>query len=705
MSINGTVRDERSGEGIGDVAVSNGESLVRTNPDGSYCLPFHPGDHTFVWVNLPDGFASVGPFYRSQLERDDPADFLLAPLSDQSSGSRRMVQLADFHLFKDSLGPENLREDLAQVLKAAPDFAVITGDLTDMGSEHELRSCQEVLHDAELEMFPMFGGHDGKEELIRKEKGTTCTRNYEQIFGPTYYSFNRAGRHFVLFPDEDRYFAGPDQERKARWLRADLSSQPADRPSILFIHATPPGSFVEEMGSLGVVMLLFGHRHSNKWYEWAGVQVGCCPPLSFGGTDYSARGYRIVDFASTAFTTRLVALKNRLPNQKSVDSSCRDNAKGDAANLVRSSKQIRLAGQPLHRRWEHQLPGNLHLSEPVRWRDAFLVSIDDQYGSGDPGLRCIDGASGATRWQVPTEAGIQSTPAVGEDGSCAVITPAGRLYGIDASTGQLRWDVRLPGYPERWIYNSPLVDTDSGHARPSVVFAGSNAGCGAFDGETGETRWYCSFVGDTPRVIDKPSRADAVINGDHLILLMPKRGLVALDRNDGQLVWEVALGVQHYWATPMVSGTHLITGGDPGKLAVVAADSGKLEGQWDLPDGAYPTAFAADAQCVFVALPNGEVCAYQLCDGKLLWTFGSEQALVDMVPARRGGASVLASPLLWRDWLLVPGGDGVLHILEPETGKAVERIRFKAPLTATPCSLKDGFCVGSLDGRLSFLTP
>ena len=702
MNINGTVRDRRSGAGIGDVSVSNGESVARTNPDGSYRLPFHPGEHVFIWVSLPDGFECAGPFYRSPGAAEGSVDFFLAPRAEPSAPGWRMAQLTDFHLFKDSLGPEHLRADISQVLSAdAPDFAVISGDLTDMGSAQELRSCGKVLQESGLEMFPMFGGHDGKEELIRNEKGTTCTRNYEQVFGPAYYSFNRAGRHFVLYPDEDRYFAGPDRERKARWLRADLAGQPSDRASILFIHATPPRSFVEEMGRLGVVMLLFGHRHSNKWYEWAGVEIGCCPSLSFGGTDYSARGYRMVDFTSTAFTTRLVALKSQV--LESVGPSGRNNGEKDAANAVTSSDRIPLPGGQLRRRWQHRLPGYLHLSEPVQWLDAFLVSIDDQYGSGDPGLRCIDGSTGATRWQLTTETGIQRAPAVAESGFCAVIAPAGRLYGIDTDTGQLRWDVCLPGYPERWIYSSPRVAADRS-GTSTTVFAGSNAGFGAFDGETGDTRWYHSFVGDTPRVIDKPSRTNAVIYGDQLILLIPKRGLVALDRNAGRLVWELPLGVHHYWATPIVTETLLITGGDPGKLAVVAPESGRLERQWELPDGAYPTALAADAQRSYVALSNGKVCSYGLSDGRLLWTFASAEALVDMVPARRGGASALAAPRRWRDWLLVAGGDGLLHILDPATGEPVQRIRFDAPLTATPCTLQDGFCVGSLDGRLSFLT-
>ena len=75
------------------------------------------------------------------------------------------------------------------------------------------------------------------------------------------------------------------------------------------------------------------------------------------------------------------------------------------------------------------------------------------------------------------------------------------------------------------------------------------------------------------------------------------------------------------------------------------------------------------------------------------------------VPTRRGGSSVLAPPFPWMDWLLVPGADGILHILDPATGSVAQQIDFGAPLTATPCAVEDGLCIPTLDGRITYLTP
>ena len=712
MNIRGVVRDNRNHEGIGGVAVSNGESVVRTEANGSYRIPFRPGTHRFIWLTVPDNHRTKGPFYRSKPGIDDRVDFLLVNTERTPSGRMRMVQLADIHLGKRIVGAQELRADLERVAVDTPDIAVISGDLTEMGFQEELQVCHEALEGSGLEYFPMFGGHDGRQERNECQSGTTCTLTYEQIFGPAYYSFDRGGRHFVLFPNEDRYFSESDVERKLSWLRADLRCQPADRKSVLFVHATPQQGFIEEVGAMGVEMLLFGHRHANKWYQAYGVQVGCCPPLCFGGTDYSPRGYRVVDFDREEVETHLVAIlshRERLKDDaptigtegvESVAAASASVSSGGRTNYWRAG--IDLAATWLEPRWEHQLLGDLPRGAMVRYEDSLLVGIDGHYG-GESGLRCIDLTSGATRWHVYTDDNIQASPEVDAAGTCTVITPAGRLYCIDAMDGAIRWTADLPGFPERWIYCSPVTG-HQGKSGADVIYAGSNAGWGAFDGGTGANLWYHSFVGNAPRIIDKPSRARAMISGDLLIALIPKRGLVALDRKVGDMVWERPLAVQHYWATPVVTEDLIITGGDPGMLTLIQAGTGELVNEWPL-DGDYPVGLEVVEGSCYVGFSDGRIAALHLADGQLRWIYETGKALVDVVPTGRGGPAGLSSPLSWRGSLLVPGCDGFLHVIDRDTGSIEQLIDFGVPLCATPCVAEDSLCIATLTGRIVCFAP
>ncbi len=64
LQIGGTVRHQASGEGLGNVLISNGEHVVSTEGDGSYVLQAELGTHAFVWVSTPDGFRAADRFYR-----------------------------------------------------------------------------------------------------------------------------------------------------------------------------------------------------------------------------------------------------------------------------------------------------------------------------------------------------------------------------------------------------------------------------------------------------------------------------------------------------------------------------------------------------------------------------------------------------------------------------------------------------------------
>ena len=120
-----------------------------------------------------------------------------------------------------------LADDLRRVTAvAAPDLVIATGDLTNVGTLAQLRSYRAATESVPRPVFSVFGGHDGNEERIEVEAGCTYTRRYETVLGPAYYSFDWGGRHFIVYATEDGFFSAADQQRKERWLWADLAAQP-----------------------------------------------------------------------------------------------------------------------------------------------------------------------------------------------------------------------------------------------------------------------------------------------------------------------------------------------------------------------------------------------------------------------------------------------------------------------------------------------
>ena len=79
-----------------------------------------------------------------------------------------------------------------------------------------------------------------------------------------------------------------------------------------------------------------------------------------------------------------------------------------------------------------------------------------------------------------------------------------------------------------------------------TVYAGGKSGYGAYDLTTAEQRWYTSLEGGD----GWPCYASPQVCGDLLILLVQRRGLMALDRHNGKVVWERTMGVENPYARP-----------------------------------------------------------------------------------------------------------------------------------------------------------
>jgi 3',5'-cyclic-AMP phosphodiesterase len=127
---------------------------------------------------------------------------------------------------------------------------------------------------------------------------------FQQKFGPTYYSFDHKGHHFVIldsigFTAQRRYCAEIDSHQLA-WLARDLAAQPAGTPMIIVTHIPLTHSFaraeldfasphnedgpgfingpetmrlLEKYNVLGVLQ---GHVHINKEVTFNGIRYLTC---------------------------------------------------------------------------------------------------------------------------------------------------------------------------------------------------------------------------------------------------------------------------------------------------------------------------------------------------------------------------------------------------------------------------------------------
>ena len=700
VRVTGTVLDER-GYGVPWVSISNGEAVVRANGRGRYEIEAEPGSHSFITLSVPDTHRATGPFFRRVPTADTEIDFELRSAPNRQYEQFTLAQITDTHVRTEPyyrpqgawLGPETgprLTSDLRQLeQESTPDLVLATGDLTDIGTMAELELFRDSIAPIQTPIRPVYGGHDGHVELEAQGgnrdvyeyvEGVSCIQNYQQVLGPVYYSFDWGGRHFVAFSKEDSYFTQADIARKDRWLVEDLSAQPERRETVLFMHTPPAVEFLNLLGQYNVKLVLFGHTHCSKAFHYNGMAVGGPTPLCFGGYDGNSRGYRLVKFTEHGFEFDLVQQTTKARR-----------------NVNPTRVFLGGQGEVLDLLWSHALPGPTHRAAPVRHGEKLLYSVTDDNLRGNAGVYAVDSKSGRRDWHVPTDTSAKNTVAVGDDGIAVATSVAGRVHGFDANSGQLAWSRDLPRYPGRWIYTAPVM-------AEGTVYTGGKAGYGAYDVVNGEERWYTTLttpVGSGDPVGDGwGSFPSPLVIGGLLITHLSGRGLVALNRANGEIVWETPLGITHYFSSPVVADGLIISGVEFGKLAALEPETGEVVWQGDVLDAQYPTQILVEGERMYVTTNQGRIRCLGLTPREAFWSVQAGDDLLDMNPFRRGVRSMWAAPVRYRDLLAVGGIDGRLYMVSPETGAVVSRTEFPAPISAAPGVVDGRLVVATWDGRL-----
>ena len=188
------------------------------------------------------------------------------------------VQLSDSHWgFQGPPNPDakgTLRKAIAAVnsLEERPDFIVFTGDLTHTTDDPkerrrrltEFRDIVSALQVRDIHFMP--GEHDAS-----LDNGEA----FKEFFGPTRYTFDHKGVHFIALDNvsDPRAQLGDEQ---LQWLAADLKRQPKDANIVVLTHrplfdlypqwdwATRDGAkAIDLLMPMDNVTVFYGHIHQE----------------------------------------------------------------------------------------------------------------------------------------------------------------------------------------------------------------------------------------------------------------------------------------------------------------------------------------------------------------------------------------------------------------------------------------------------------
>ena len=249
------------GQGVPDVLVSDGISIVKTDANGRYELNSEK-KWKYVFITNPSGYdypadgilpVNYKPL-AGDVEAPEQVDFELVPAAGDDY---TLFVLGDMHLARRT-------GDLAQFEKVAGDlnrkianaqgkaYCLTLGDMTwDMYWIANNYSFSDYLQTMNgyftgVPFFHTMGNHDNEMEVAGDY--LKCLK-YTEYLAPNYYSFNIGKIHYIVLDDMDftGVEAGQDNRSKyaknitaeqLEWLRQDLSY--VDKSTPIFVTAHEP---------------------------------------------------------------------------------------------------------------------------------------------------------------------------------------------------------------------------------------------------------------------------------------------------------------------------------------------------------------------------------------------------------------------------------------------------------------------------------
>lgn len=582
------------------------------------------------------------------------------------NGTFRFALVTDTHI-----GGVGADEDLRRTVNDinADDsisFVIISGDVTEFGSDSELLLAKEILNGLHKPWYIIPGNHDTK----WSESGAN---SFRKVFGDEAFAFHHDGWLFLGTNSGPNMRMGPGQIPRENivWLDSVLGV-PANRElKIVSVNHYPLDNglnnwyeLTDRLKLLDTRLALCGHGHSNRLLDFEGI------PALMGRSNLRAGkengGYNILTVRGDTLLTAAVRHPGvaTMPAWTTVR-LVRHDFDADTTVWPRPDYSMNMKYPTVREAWRLQEKSDIGAGTIPAGK---LVITTNTAGE----IKALDLKRGKVRWSFSTGAKIYSTPAT--NGKIVVTASAdGLVNALDLRSGRLLWSfdagqpiVASPVISEGrafiagssgkcnalslsdgkvlWTNNmiDGFVETIPLIYRGMLIFGTWNNHLYALDTETGAMKWDWNN-GYTNRMLS-PAACVPVASGDRVFVVAPDRKMACLDVMTGELIWHSDLGGIAVRESMGISadGTIIYAKTMNGLLIGVdaLAPDGRVIFKSDFNIGydIAPGVITEKEGVIFIPSDKGIIHAASAKDGSLLWSHRISSCLINSVVPLNDGS-------------------------------------------------------------------
>ncbi|MBS1564993.1 MAG: PQQ-binding-like beta-propeller repeat protein [Bacteroidetes bacterium] len=588
----------------------------------------------------------------------------------------RFAFISDTHIGSpDGNAEKDLRRTVADINASGQlDFAVITGDITELGTDAQLKLAKQLLDSLQIPWYIIPGNHDAG----WSESGGV---SFAKTFGYDKFCFDHNGIRFIACASGPyvRMSDGHIPRDAINWMDILLNRTPAEQPLIFLNHYPIDNSLdnwyeaIDRLKKKNTIAILCGHGHTNKRFSFEDI------PGVMGRSNLRAKnpigGYNLVEVRSDSilFSERRPGVET-LPVWTGVKIEKHDYKPG---HFTRPVYDINTTYPKAVAKWIFSSDANIISTPAVADK---LVIVGNQLGRVD----ALSMKDGKKQWSFQTGGSIFSSPAVSGD-MVVLGSGDGNVYCLRASSGKLRWKLATGAA----VLGSPLIEGNT------VYIGGSDHHFRAIDLATGQEQW--NFDGLTGPVVSTPLSYD-----NKIFFGAWDTHLYALNKADGKKLWSWSNGS----TVPNFSPASCIPVAHDGVVYVVAPD--KYITALDANNGTAlwrsnestvreSSGISADGQLVYGKTMNDTIVAFhtgrekQPAAWKMYCGFGYEH--VPSMLIEKEGQVFFGTRL------------GVVYAIDPKTQKIIWAHKIDNSMVNTVRVLSATQIVAStMDGKVALIT-